>query len=330
MEGREDVRLMIRLAEMHYKKDMTQRQISRITGLSTTKVCNLIKLARRQGFVDIHIMDPFEEVSVLEEELKQIFGLRDVVLVPGPFDSQDVLLRCLGDAGAKYLQHILRDGLTIGIAGGMALSYLVTRHEFRISYKVTVVPLVGGQTSDSFQYNANSLAAQLAQKLRCNFLQFNFPIFVDNKEIRDAILADSSARAILGVGEKSDIALIGIGVATESSLIVGLPSFGMREIAKLRERGAVGEISGHFLDIDGRVCSEEHENRTLGLSLEETRKIPRVIGISGGPGKILPILAALRGRWTDTLISDEPTAKSVLEMEKARLKRPPESALKTD
>jgi DNA-binding transcriptional regulator LsrR (DeoR family) len=46
----------------------------------------------------------------------------------------------------------------------------------------------------------------------------------------------------------------------------------------------------------------------VGITLDDLRKIPRVIGIAGGKQKAMSILGALRGSYLDVLVTDERTA----------------------
>ena len=59
-------------------------------------------------------------------------------------------------------------------------------------------------------------------------------------------------------------------------------------------------------------------NRNLvALTLEELAGIPHAIGVASGPNKAAPILAAMRGKHLDTLVTDEATARSVIALSEA-------------
>jgi lsr operon transcriptional repressor len=53
----------------------------------------------------------------------------------------------------------------------------------------------------------------------------------------------------------------------------------------------------------------------IAVSLEHLRAIPTVIGVAAGEQKAEIITAALRGKYIDTLITDESAAIRVLEYE---------------
>jgi len=54
-------------------------------------------------------------------------------------------------------------------------------------------------------------------------------------------------------------------------------------------------------------------DRTIGLDLNQLRKVKRVIGVTGGPDKVESIRAALKGKLINVLITDDNTGKALLE-----------------
>jgi len=51
----------------------------------------------------------------------------------------------------------------------------------------------------------------------------------------------------------------------------------------------------------------------LGTSYDVIKKIPRVVGIAGGHEKYQAILGAIQGKVINTLITDQQTARKLLE-----------------
>ena len=49
------------------------------------------------------------------------------------------------------------------------------------------------------------------------------------------------------------------------------------------------------------------------MSLEELKRVPKVVGVSGGPDKVSAIRGALRGSLIDVRITDSVTAQKLLE-----------------
>jgi DNA-binding transcriptional regulator LsrR (DeoR family) len=84
------------------------------------------------------------------------------------------------------------------------------------------------------------------------------------------------------------------------------------DIGALVEAGAVGEITGWSFDAEGRVLDSPVNDRVASLPLEiPPQHLTAVVGC--GPQKVVPLRAALKGRLASALITDEATARALLE-----------------
>ena len=73
---------------------------------------------------------------------------------------------------------------------------------------------------------------------------------------------------------------------------------------ELRSLGAIGDIMGSFIDIDGRPVDSPVNGHALGLGVEDLRG-RRVVAVVGGNGKAKAVLGALRtGIITDLVVSE--------------------------
>ena len=73
-----------------------------------------------------------------------------------------------------------------------------------------------------------------------------------------------------------------------------------------------GDIAARFYKKDGTPLSAKLDSRVIGLTLEEIKKIPRVIGVASGAEKVLGVVGAARAGLIDTLIVDLACANSVV------------------
>lgn len=79
------------------------------------------------------------------------------------------------------------------------------------------------------------------------------------------------------------------------------------------ELGAVGEVAGWAYDKHGVLLKKGTNTRIAGVPLEQP--VQRLtIGVAGGLHKKEALLAALKGRLINGLITDETVAKSILQM----------------
>jgi deoxyribonucleoside regulator len=77
----------------------------------------------------------------------------------------------------------------------------------------------------------------------------------------------------------------------------------------------VGDVCCHLLDAEGNPCLPNLSERVVGLTLEQLRAIPNVIGIATGAQKAASVAAVLKGGYVSTLVCDGELARSLLEVE---------------
>ena len=73
-------------------------------------------------------------------------------------------------------------------------------------------------------------------------------------------------------------------------------------------------LQGFVYDKDGNVIQSSLERRLMSTSLEQLKEMNNSIGVAGGNTKAEAILAALKGKYLDVLITDETTASNVLRL----------------
>ena len=84
-------------------------------------------------------------------------------------------------------------------------------------------------------------------------------------------------------------------------------------VRECRQRNVVAHVCGHHLDAAGRHVRTSLCDRTLCLDPDRLNEIPLVIGVAAGSDKVVAILAALRGGYLSALVTDEPTARALLQ-----------------
>jgi DNA-binding transcriptional regulator LsrR (DeoR family) len=87
-----------------------------------------------------------------------------------------------------------------------------------------------------------------------------------------------------------------------------------KEIARLARQGAVGDVLGNYMDIEGRLIAAPHSDRVVALSVDELRRIETVVAVASEAEKPRAILGTLRAGVIDVLIVDETNARAVLDM----------------
>jgi DNA-binding transcriptional regulator LsrR (DeoR family) len=313
MQTYESIRLMNIVLNMYYLEEMTQTEIAQRLNLSTPKVNRLLQQAREQGYVNITIKTPYQQLFDIEDRLKAVFGLKNVTVIPAVAESGSSSLNALGTVAADFLLEHLRDGDVLGIGGGTAVNAVANAIMPARPYQVEVVPIIGAvqgpMTTDS-----NYLATHLAERLGGQAYQLHAPAFVDTREQCEVLRTVGPVKEILDIARRANIALLGVGtVAADTSRFVQFTALSADDMNHIAEDcGGVGDINAFIYDIEGQPCAQEYSDRILGLSLEEIKNIPFRIGVAATEAKAKPIYGALRGGYLHALITDEAAACGVL------------------
>jgi DNA-binding transcriptional regulator LsrR (DeoR family) len=120
---------------------------------------------------------------------------------------------------------------------------------------------------------------------------------------------DPYVRETLELFDKITVALVGIGSVEPSALVASSGNtLSGEELGIIQGKGAIGDICLRFYDAIGRQVKDPFGNRVIGIDLERLRRIRTAVGIAGGKRKFAAILGGLRGKWINTLVTDQYTA----------------------
>jgi DNA-binding transcriptional regulator LsrR (DeoR family) len=299
---------------MYYQKGMNQADIAETFGLSTAKVNRLLKQAREQGMVEIRIRMPMQSLFDLEADLQRTCGVPEAVVIPQVSEDSQLVLDAVGRAAAQYVTQRLRDGDVMCISGGKALSAVVRNVETSRKFDVQVIPATGG-AQGRHQIDANYLASELARRLGGVAHELHAPVIVDTQEEREALMAIRQISSVLDMARRAQIAVLGIGsVVPGTSTYFEFPSLREEDRRRLVEEFCgTGELLAQIVNARGQPCAPDYNGRVVGISLDDLRAIPLTIGVAATAAKVLPIISTLRGGYLKTLITDEATARGVLE-----------------
>ena len=310
-----NMRLMARVLTLHYQDGCPQSQIASELGLSTAKVNRLIKQGRESGMLEITINSPFQREFELENRLSRKWDLKYCLVVSSVSGNAVSTLNQVGKGAGDLLVETIRDGDTIAISGGKALSAVVDNLSVSRSYDINVVPMTGGVQGQHYT-DVNHIATQLAEKLGGRAILLHAPLHADSREERDLLMSVRATRDVMDVARNATVALVGIGsVIGDNSTYYDAHPVSEADRKKLVEEGVRAELIGHLIDGHGKLSDNDFNSRLVGLSPHEAANIPTTIGVASGPEKVRPICAALNGGFINSLVLDEHTVEGVLEYE---------------
>ena len=173
---------------------------------------------------------------------------------------------------------------------------------------------MGGSPRVDAPTNPNEICRALAERCGGRAESLYAPAYVESLEIRDRLLEQEAVRHALEAATGADVALVGIGGTDDGCTMVRSGSLSLDEIAELRAQGAVGDVLGNYIDINGTVIPAPHDSRLIGLSIDDLRRVGSVVAVASGEEKPRAILGALRAAIVDVLIVDEANARAVIDL----------------
>jgi DNA-binding transcriptional regulator LsrR (DeoR family) len=304
-------RLLERVALLYYEENLTQEEVAARLCLSRSKVVRLLQEARRTGIVQIRVLAPHHANRDLERRLESRFGLLQVVVAASARSDVSDTGRTVAHEAAAVLSHMLKPGLVIAMASGTTMQAVAEAiPQVRVP-DVRVIELHGMiQDTGLTDLNARPIVARIAQRLGAEYSMLPVLRELASAEFAAALLRDTRIQRTLELGRQADVLLVGVGAI--QPLSPSLAPLAPEVLAELRHAGAVGEISARFFDQGGQACPSTLDARLVSLPLADLVQVPTRIGVAFGAAKVAAIAGALAGQYINTLVTDVPTATSLL------------------
>ena len=319
-----DEMLSIRAAELYYDDNKTQDEIGSILRLTRWKVGRLIAQAKASGFIRIEIVHPRARRLVLERRLRAATGLHDAIVVssagvsatgdPAAVRAATRQLQARATrAAAEYLTALRPAPAILGISWGRTLQEVARHLRPGWASGLTVVQINGnvGVTDDAGAAAATTVS--IAQKAGGTATLLASPAILERRETRRALETDRTVATVLNLAAGASAYLFSAGQADDNSALVHSGYLSAEQIAVLVSRGAVGDVVGRYIDKTGAIVDAELDDRTLGIRLEQLRRASVAIAVIAGPAKHEIARAVVASRLATVLITDEDTARALLE-----------------
>lgn len=319
--SRDEFELLARIAHRYYADGLTQEVLAREFGLSRPKVQRLLDRARSSGVVDIRISTPPWLHLDVERELREQFGLAEVIVAAERPDAQGQRAE-VARAAARFLERRLADGAVVAVSHGRDTGEVPRFFRPARRLDVTFVSAMGGSPLADSPTNPNEIVRSLADRCGGQAVGLYAPAYVESVEMRDQLLRQSAVADTLRVAADASIALVGIGGTDDDCTMVRTGCFSIEEIRRLRMAGAVGDVLGNYVDVDGARLESPETARLVGLSIEALHAIGTVVVVVSESEKPFAILGALRTGVVDVLVVDEGNARFLLDVARESHARP--------
>jgi deoxyribonucleoside regulator len=205
--------------------------------------------------------------------------------------------------------------MIIGVAWGTTVKSVIDALSSTPLPDARVVQLLGVLGSTRHSYSGQTLVENLEQKLGGEGVYLYTPFMVDTEGTAEVLRKDLSIKHALTLGTRSNLALLGVGSVKPDfcSLYQG-DHISRQDLRTITAQQAVGDVSGHYFDIQGQSADVEFHKRLMGISKEDLLKVPVRFATAGSPEKAEALLGALRGRYINYLNTDNFTAARILEL----------------
>lgn len=309
--------LLTEIAIAYYEHELTQEEIAQKFNLSRIKIGRLLKKARDQGIVEINVKYHPIFTSQLEKKLIEQFGIqRALIAIDEHSDAEQ--RKQVAALVSAYLSNTLKDGMTVAVGQGRNVAAVGEHIGIFPDKKCHFICGIGGVKRIGEPVDADNICRSLARKFNGINETLYAPAYLESKEVCELFMRNNVITDTLDRARRADIALVGIGDMNEQSYMVQLGWFTSQDVNEARNRqGVIGEIAGYgFFNITGEVIDTVMSNRVIGLSLDDLRKIPCVIGIAAENTKAMAILGALRTGIINIIATSASNVNTVLNLAK--------------
>lgn len=310
----EQLWLVTKVARLYHQRGLKQPEIATRLDISQASVSRALRDAERLGIVHISVHVPRGMFMDLESELEERYGLNDIIVVEPAGDEEKDLLQAMGDGAASYLETVVPKCAIVGISSWSesllhAVNAMRPLPKSQTEYVVQVLGGIGLSVS-------NSVATRLTERLA--LVSGGEPAFLlvpgicSDAQSREAMMRERSCRYVFDFFSQIDLLLMGIGTLEPSRYMSDSGNrMTKEEQRELQELGAVGDVNQRFIDQFGKPVKAAFDERVVGISIEQTLRIPRRLGVAGGMRKFEAIRSVLRGGFLTALVTDLEVAKAL-------------------
>jgi len=246
-------------------------------------------------------------LTELEKQISELLNIDKVIVVPGDSDKNEMVKKDIGKAAAQIFREILKPGNTIAITGGTTVAQMIQAFQplNNNNYEDVFVLPARGSIGNKVEYQSNTLASQLANKLGADYKLLNIPDHLSKKSL-ESISKEPEIKDTLQKVSNTDILIFGIGNALKMAKRRGLSE---TIIDFLRRKEAVAEAFGHYFNLEGEIV---YSSRSVGIQLDEVKNISYMIAVAGGSSKAEAIMAVKHLLRKGCIVMDEGAANEIV------------------
>lgn len=256
-------------------------------------------------------MQPEPRRAHLEVALCTEFGVRDCIVVAGPQNPGTEAH--LAAAAAGFLTANASWITTLAVSRGDALQHIAVVLQAGWTSGIEVIEASGCASRSVYPTTATDIATTIAYKGNGWATLLPVPAIVERQETRTALSIERCVVDVLSGARSAAALMFSPGALGPESILAESGSVTPAELRGLEARGAVGDVLGRYITAAGEIAHPEIDSRTMGLSLDDVQNAHCGIAVAAGPNKVAVVRATLHRGLCAVLITDEPSAATILE-----------------
>lgn len=316
--------LVIKAAYLYFIMEKPQSVIADELNVSVTTVSRLLKRAREEKIVQFVIRDSYIECVELEEKLKKIFSLENVIIAPSAFQAGDLYgeedadddKKLVALEAARYLQRIIKPEDVLGITWGSTVYEMINYLNPAQRVDATFVTLHGSLAACKDEWDVRTLVQRLAKAFSGKKYAFLSEALMNSSATVEALKKEKSFARMYEIFNKVNISVCGIGsFYPKITTILASPKYVEEKYKnQLIDKNVVGDIALRFFDKNGEECDTDLRDRTISIDFDVYKKIKHKITIASGVYKAYTVYCALKAGLIDVLIVDSKLATELLRL----------------
>ena len=303
------------VALLYYGEGLTQSEIAKRLQVSRATVVSLLRDAREQGIVEIHVAGHQLTESTLARDLGAKFALQDVYVSDafgGAGAHRADTLRHLGRVGAMAFLDIVEPGDRIGIAWGetvLAMSDALPRSQVE---GAEVSQLIGSMVSERVPASEDC-TIRVASQIGAACYTLHAPALASTPELARLFRKEPTIATQLARLQNLDMVVYSIGNMSDQTHVAAAGMATRAELEQARAKGAKGIICCRFIAADGTPLDLPPGDRVIAAEPADLRGARKRMLIVCGEDRLDAARAALSGGLVTHLCVDAALGRALLD-----------------
>jgi DNA-binding transcriptional regulator LsrR (DeoR family) len=299
-------------AWLYYIAGNTQEEIATKLNVSRQAAQRLIALAVCEKLIKFRLDHPLKACIELAESLRDRFQLSLCEVVPSDSGGMDCF-NGVGVCAANYLETYLvaKTPTILAFSSGRTLRAMVNQVPSMEQPQHKIVSIIGNM-SHYGRAGHYEVVMHLSDRVGSQAYPVPTPVVATSVEERQLLQTQRSFIVVKNLAEQARATFVGISHIAWQAPLHEDGFINDEEVTELIELGAVGEIAGWAYNSHGMLLHQGTNTRVASVPLQQPAQ-RLVIGVAGGEKKVEAVLAALRGKLINGLITDEAAALAILD-----------------